>query len=106
MEVMTQFESQVPDPLGDQLPALLSRGRMAAPSVGIDLLVFIRQDWFKGPAMQVQLDHIAGSESVLRQVREEQFVDHAFSHELRNELVEELILIGGAKVVQNWTVIP
>jgi hypothetical protein len=28
------------------------------------------------------------------------------SHELRNELVEEVILIGGAKVVQNWTVIP
>jgi hypothetical protein len=43
MEVMPQFESQVPDPLGDQLPALLSRGRMAAPSVGIDLLVFIRE---------------------------------------------------------------
>ena len=42
MEVMAQFESQVPDPLGDQLPALLSPSRMAAPSVEIDLLVFIR----------------------------------------------------------------
>ena len=28
------------------------------------------------------------------------------SHEMRNELVEELILIGGATVVQNWAVIP
>jgi hypothetical protein len=31
---------------------------------------------------------------------------HRKTHELRNELVEELILIGGAKVVQNETVIP
>ena len=35
MKLMPQFESQVPDPLGDQLPALLSPGRMAAPAVGI-----------------------------------------------------------------------
>jgi hypothetical protein len=27
------------------------------------------------------------------------------AHDLRNELVEELILMGGAKVVQNWTLI-
>ena len=26
-----------------------------------------------------------------------------YSHELRNEVIEELILIGGAKVVQNLT---
>lgn len=41
MKLMPEFESQVPDPLGDQLPTLLSPGRMAAPSVGIDLLVFV-----------------------------------------------------------------
>ena len=28
------------------------------------------------------------------------------SHELRNETVEELILIRGGKVVQNWMLIP
>ena len=28
------------------------------------------------------------------------------SHELRNEIVEELVPIRGAKAVQNWTVIP
>lgn len=41
MKLMTRFESQVPDPLGHQLPALLAPGRVAAPSAGIDLLVFI-----------------------------------------------------------------
>jgi hypothetical protein len=29
--------------------------------------------------MQVHLDHIAGGKGVLREIREEQFVDHAFS---------------------------
>src|SRR5690242_11507781 len=76
MEVMPQFEPQVPDPLSDQLPALLAPGRVAAPSVGIDLLVFIREDRFKSATVQIQFDHIAGGEGVLREVCEEQFVDH------------------------------
>jgi hypothetical protein len=76
MKLMPQFESQVPDPLGDQLPALLSPGRMADPAVGIDLLVLSRERRLKGPAMQVQLDHIAGREGVLGQLRAEEFVDH------------------------------
>ena len=29
-----------------------------------------------------------------------------YAHAMRNEVVEELNLIGGAKVVQNWTVTP
>src|SRR5437588_6512931 len=74
-QLMPQFQPEVPHPLTHRLPALLSPGRMAAPSVGIDLLVFIRERRLKGPTMQVQLDHIAGSEGVLREVREEQFVD-------------------------------
>jgi hypothetical protein len=52
--------SLVPDPLGHQLPALLSPGRMAAPPVGIDLLVFICEHRLKGTAMKVQLDDFAG----------------------------------------------
>jgi hypothetical protein len=32
-----------------------------------------------------------------------QRTDAPMSHELRNELVEELIAIGGAEAVQNWT---
>jgi hypothetical protein len=51
---------------------------MADPAVGIELLVLvlIRERRLKGPAMQLQLDHIAGREGVLGQLREEEFVDH------------------------------
>ena len=73
---MAQFQAEVPDPLGHALPGFLSPGRMTAPSVGIDLLIFIRERRLKGTAMQVQLNHIAGSEDVLREVGEEEFVDH------------------------------
>jgi hypothetical protein len=66
MKLMAQFEPQVPDPLGHQLPALLSPGRMAAPPVRVDLLVFIREHRLKGTTMQVQFDDIAGREGVLR----------------------------------------
>jgi hypothetical protein len=50
---------------------------MATPPVGIDLLVFIGEQGLKGTTMQVQLDHIAGGEGVLRKVGEEEFVDDA-----------------------------
>jgi len=41
MKLMPQFESEIPDPLGDQLPALLSPSRVAAPPVRVLLSVFI-----------------------------------------------------------------
>ncbi len=73
---MPQFQPQVPDPLGDTLPGFLSPGRMTAPSVGIDLLVFVREHRLKSAAMQVQLNNITGGECLLGQVCEEEFVDH------------------------------
>jgi hypothetical protein len=42
-ELMPQFEPDIPDPLSYTLPGFLSRGRVAAPSVGIDLQVFVRE---------------------------------------------------------------
>ena len=75
--LMPQLQAEVPDPLGDQLPAFLSPGRMATPPVGIDLLVFIGEQRLKGTTMQVQLDHIAGGEGALRKVGKEEFVDDA-----------------------------
>lgn len=60
LKLMSQLQPQVPYPLGHQLPALLPPGRIAAPSVGIDLLVFVRERRLKGPAMQVQFDDITG----------------------------------------------
>ncbi len=41
MKLMAQLEPQIPDPLRDQLPALLSPGRMTAPPVRVLLSVFV-----------------------------------------------------------------
>src|SRR5258708_4231437 len=39
-QVMAQFQAEVPDPLADDLPALLTPGGMAAPTVGFLLAIF------------------------------------------------------------------
>lgn len=77
MKVMAQLQAEVPNPLGYHLPGFLSPGRMATPPVGIGLLVFIGEQGLKGTTMQVQPDHIAGGEGVLRKTGEEEFVDDA-----------------------------
>ncbi len=74
---MAQFQAEVPDPLRNHLPALLTPGGVRAPAVGVLFLVFIGEGRLKGPAMEIQLDHVAGSERLLGQVGEEQFVDRA-----------------------------
>lgn len=76
MKLMAQFQAEVPDPLGHALPGFLPPGRVAAPSIRINLLIFIRERRLEGTAMQGQLDHIAGSEGMVREVREEPFVDN------------------------------
>src|SRR5207302_440567 len=53
-ELMTQFQPEVPHPLGDDLPGFLSSRRVTTPTVGVLLLVFIREQRFKGATMQVQ----------------------------------------------------
>ena len=50
---------------------------MATPAIGVLLVVFICQSRLEGSAMQVHLDDISSSERLLRQVREEEFVDDA-----------------------------
>jgi len=87
MPVMAQFESQVPGPLRDHLPPFLSPGRLTAPPVRVLLTVFIREDWFKGTTMQIQLTHVAGREGVLWQIREEQFVDNARTRDSNRALL-------------------
>lgn len=72
---MTQRQAQVPDPLGDDLPTFLPKGSMRTPAVGVLLLVFVSKNWFKGPAMQVEGQHIRSQESALWQIRQEQLVD-------------------------------
>lgn len=41
LEVMPQFQPEVPDPLRNALPCFLSPGGVRAPPVGIDLLIFV-----------------------------------------------------------------
>ena len=41
LQLVPQFETEVPDPLAHQLPALLSPSRVAAPTIGIDLLILV-----------------------------------------------------------------
>jgi hypothetical protein len=78
---MAEFQAEVPDPLGDQLPAFLPVSAVTTPTVGIKLAVFVAESWLEGPAMQVQLHHIAGGEAVLRQAGKEEFVDHTLACE-------------------------
>jgi hypothetical protein len=87
MKLLASLQGEVPHPLGNQVPAFLSPGRMTTPSLGIDLLIFIGKQRFTGPAMQRQRNDIAGSEGVLWEVREEQFGDHPFSYDLDGTLL-------------------
>ncbi len=66
---MAQFQTEVPHPLADQLPCLLTRGRMADPSVGVLLLVFISQRILKCATMQIQRHNITSRKRLLRQGR-------------------------------------
>ena len=54
---------------------------MRTPPVGLLLLVFIGKHRFKGAAMQVEGHDIGGSERVLRQMGEKEFVDNAMRGE-------------------------
>src|SRR5437763_20996 len=76
MKLMTQFQAQIPRPLTDDLPCLLSPGGMAAPTVRILLHVFIGERRFKGAAMQIQRDHIGSRKGGWRQIGQEELVDH------------------------------
>ncbi len=66
---MAQFETQVPDPLRDDLPRFLSAGCVRTPTIRVLFLILISKDWFKRPTMQVEREHIGRGESVLGQIR-------------------------------------
>src|SRR5712691_5383592 len=77
-ELMAQLQAEIPEPLRDDLPALLAARGVRAPTVRLLLLVFIGKGRFKRPSMQIQLDHIAGRERLLREPGQEEFIDNAF----------------------------
>ena len=66
---MPQLQAQVPDPLADDLPGLLSPGGVAAPAIGVEFGILIGKCRFKGAAMQIQFNDIAGGEPRLAAVR-------------------------------------
>ena len=61
-QVLTKFQAQVPEPLGQDLEAFLSPGRVRDPAVGVLFVIFIREDGLKGPTMQIQIQNICGAE--------------------------------------------
>jgi len=79
MEAMAQFQTDVPHPLGENLPELLSRRSMRDPAIRVLLLVFIAEHRLECSSMQVESHNIGRGESTLRQSREEEFIDHTVS---------------------------
>jgi hypothetical protein len=73
---MAQFQAEVPYPLADELPCLLTRCGIAGPPVRVLLLVFVRQSVFKRAAMQIQRHDITGSKRALGELCHEEFIDH------------------------------
>src|SRR5262249_42290110 len=64
-------------PLSDDLPGFLSPGAVAAPTVGIKLLVFVSESCFKGTAVQVERHHIRGGKGTLGQIGPEEFIHNS-----------------------------
>src|SRR5262245_43607280 len=87
---MAKFQAQVPHSLCHKLSALLPPGRMTAPAIRVDLLIFIKECRFKGPAMQIQLNDVSSGERSLRQSGEEEFIDDAFPRDAHRTLLEAL----------------
>src|SRR2546430_1919020 len=65
LKLMTQLQTQVPDPLTDDLPCLLSGRRMAAPAIRVELLIFGGLHRQISPSMQIQRHDIGGHERLL-----------------------------------------
>ena len=84
---MAQFQTQVPHPLTDQLPDLLTGGSMADPAVGVLLLVFISERCFKGATMQIQFDNVGSGERLLREAGQEEFKDETSTRDPNGALL-------------------
>src|SRR5215467_9943182 len=87
LQLMSPFQAQIPDPLRDHLPALLPPGRVRAPAVRVEFLILIGKCRFEGATMQIQFDDIGSGESLVRQIREEEFVDHAVACDAHGTLL-------------------
>src|SRR5437764_6136066 len=75
MESMSEFQTQVPNPLAEDLPELLPTGGMRTPAIGILFLILMGKDGLKGSTMQVKLHDIGGREGTSWQCRKKELVD-------------------------------
>ena len=66
---MPQLQTEVPDPLRDDLPGFLPASGLRTPAIGILLAIFVAQGGFKGTPMQIQRYDIRCSKGFLRQLR-------------------------------------
>jgi hypothetical protein len=73
---VSPFEAHLPHPLREDVPHLLSTGRMRAPPVRVLLLVFIGEDRLKTAPAQLLVQYISRSEGVLGSGGEEKRIDH------------------------------
>ena len=60
LDLLSQLQAEVPDPLVDDLPELLPPLRPRHPAVGGLFLIFIGKDRLERATMQVQIQHIGG----------------------------------------------
>jgi len=63
LQLMPEFQAQVPHPLRHALPGFLPPGRVRTPPIGVDLPILIGERRLKSAAMQVQFDHIRSGEA-------------------------------------------
>lgn len=111
--VMAQLQAKVPNPLRHALPGFLSPGRVTAPSIWINLLIFIGKGRLKGATMQVQFDDIGWSECLLWQVGKEELIDDARTRDPNGTLLFARRMRGHHYTIQQaiwphwylWTVV-
>lgn len=73
------FQAKIPQPLREDLPELLSASGMRTPAVRVLLGVFVGKNGFKGPSMQIQVQHIFRAARGEWQSGDKQFVDHSLA---------------------------
>lgn len=78
-EVLSAFQAKIPQPLREDLPELLSASGMRTPAVRVLLGVFVGKNGFKGPSMQIQVQHIFRAARGEWQSGDKQFVDHSLA---------------------------
>jgi hypothetical protein len=76
-EVLPKIQTDIPDPLIENLPTFLTTRGTRAPAIRVLLYVLIPKSGLKGTAMQIQIQHISSSEGGLWCGGEKEFIDRS-----------------------------